>query len=85
MKKLTGEAWVKLFADTMQAKNKISPVSKNMVRVLGLFNPMMRELVEMMYQNTQDYYFDSSKFKRRFPNFNPTSYSDGVKNVVAAG
>ncbi|HEY0040337.1 MAG TPA: NAD-dependent epimerase/dehydratase family protein [Flavisolibacter sp.] len=81
--KLTGEAWVKLFADTMQVKNKISPVSKTMVRLLGLFNPMMGELVEMMYQNTQDYYFDSSKFKKKFPEFRTTSYKDGVREVVA--
>lgn len=82
--KLTGEEWVKLFADTAQAKNKISPVSKTMVQFLGLFNPMMRELVEMMYQNTQDYYFDSTKFNQRFPDFPVTSYKEGVKAVVAA-
>jgi nucleoside-diphosphate-sugar epimerase len=83
--KLTGEEWVKLFADAMQTKNKISPVSKTMVQLLGLFNPMMRELTEMMYQNTQDYFFDCSKFKKRFPEFVITPYNKGVKAVVGAG
>jgi len=36
---------------------------------------------EMMYQYDRDYFFDSSKFHRRF-NVKPTSYEDGVKQTV---
>ena len=37
----------------------------------------------MMYQYDRDYYFDSSKFDKRF-NFKTTPYQDGVKLVVNA-
>jgi hypothetical protein len=83
--KLTGKEFVQLFAANMNAKNKISVVSKNLVRFLGIFNPLMRELVEMMYQYEQDYFFDSAKFTSRFPEFKITSYEEGVKAVIAAG
>lgn len=80
--KLTGHDWVRLFANKMQVKEKSSAISKGLVRFLGLFNPLMRELVEMMYQNETDYYFDSSKFRKRFPDFAVTSYSEGVQSVI---
>lgn len=83
--KLTGTDWITLFAENMQVKNKAMTVSTTLIRVLGLFNPLMKEMVEMMYQNNQDYYFDSSKFKTRFPDFKVTPYRDGVKEIIAAG
>ncbi|WP_121354585.1 NAD-dependent epimerase/dehydratase family protein [Flavisolibacter nicotianae] len=83
--KLTGTDWINLFAENMHVKNKAMTVSTPMLRVLGLFNPLMKEMVEMMYQNNQDYYFDSSKFQTRFPDFTVTPYKEGVKEIIAAG
>lgn len=83
--RLTGNDWINLFAEVMQAKKKAMSVPKVMVQVMGLFNPVMKETVEMMYQFNQDYFFNSTKFKQRFPQFNVTPYKEGVKEVVAAG
>lgn len=83
--KLTGQDWINLFAETLQVKPKTMTVSKLMVQIMGLFNPLMKEMVEMMYQYNQDYFFDSSKFRKRFPDFKETPYREGVKAVVAAG
>ena len=44
----------------------------------------MREMPEMMYQYDRDYFFDSSKFDKRF-NFKTTTYQEGVKQTVAVG
>lgn len=83
--KLTGHDWIKLFADAMQVKAKAMTIPKFMIRIMGVFNPLMKEMVEMLYQNEQDYFFDSSKFQRRFPDFTITPYRQGVKEVVTAG
>jgi len=80
--KLTGNDWINLFAEKMNVKNKKSTFSTTAVKVLGIFNPFMRELAEMMYQNIQDYYFNCSKFKNHFPSFSITSYNDGVQNFI---
>ena len=42
------------------------PVPKLMLRALGLFNPMMRELVEMVYEFEQPFVLDSTKYESTF-------------------
>ena len=48
----------------------------------GLFDRTTRELVEMLYQNRNEYVFDSSKFETRF-SFSPTPYEQGVVETVS--
>lgn len=53
--------------------------------LLGLLSavvPMVREVVEMLYQNQQDYVFDSSKFMARFPDFRVTPYNEGMVEMA---
>ena len=47
---------------------------------MGLFNPLIREIAEMSYQNANDYYFNSDKFCNRFQ-FKPTPERDALKSV----
>jgi nucleoside-diphosphate-sugar epimerase len=77
----TGKEWVEAFALELGVKPKFQVVPKFMVQVLGLFIPIMKEMVEMLYQYDRDYDFDSSKFEKHF-NFTPTSYSEGIKEIV---
>lgn len=79
---LTGREFVKLFADEMNVPDKVSVMPIWLIRILGIFMPVLKEMPEMMYQYERDYYFDSSKFEKRF-NFNPTSYREGVKATVS--
>lgn len=78
---LTGKEWAELFAKRMNGKPGVSVLPMWMLKMLGLFIPFMREMPEMMYQYSQVYFFDSSKFEKRFP-FKITSYEEGVKEIV---
>jgi nucleoside-diphosphate-sugar epimerase len=78
---LTGEEWIRLFADEMGKSSKYMVLPKMMVRILGLFIPVMKEFPEMMYQYDRDYIFDSTKFCQRF-DFKPTPYKEGVKETL---
>lgn len=80
-KAITGKEWVEAIAKEMNAKPTIQVAPKFIVRIMGLFMPIMKELVEMMYQYDRDYEFNSTKFEKRF-NFTPTSYADGIKKIV---
>ena len=80
--RITGKEWVQLFAKNMNAAPKYMAVPAGMVKFMGLFNPFMKEIGEMMYQYDRDYFFDSTKFNRRFPDFRTTPYAEGVKEVV---
>ena len=52
-----------------------------MVRIMGLFIPVMREMVEMMYQYDRDYVFISDKFESHF-DFQSTSYQEGLRIII---
>ncbi len=78
---LTGLEWIELFNKEMKTSKKAMVISMFLLRTLGLFMPLMREMPEMMYQYDRDYFFDSSKFEKRF-NFTPTTYTQGVRAIV---
>ena len=79
---MTGRDWVRLFAETSGNKNKIMVAPVWMVGIMGLFIPILREVKEMLYQNTQDYIFTSDAFMQRFPDFRITPPAEGVRAVV---
>jgi nucleoside-diphosphate-sugar epimerase len=77
----TGEEWINEVAKEMGVKPKIQVASKFIVKILGLFNPIMREMPEMMYQYDRDYVFNSDKFNQHF-DMQPTPYREGIKEII---
>jgi nucleoside-diphosphate-sugar epimerase len=78
---LTGRELVGLFAKEMNVPAKVTIMPKWFIRLLGLFIPVLSEMPEMMYQYDRNYFFNSSKFDRRF-NFTITKYQEGVRRTV---
>ena len=78
---LTVHEWVALFNKEMNTSKKVMVLPMFMLKALGIFVPLLREMPEMMYQYDRDYFFDSSKFNKHF-NFTPTTYEMGVKQIV---
>lgn len=78
---LTMEEWINAFATQLDVKPKTMVAKKFMIQLMGLFNPIMKEFVEMLYQYDRDYVFDSSKFDQHFE-FDTTPYLEGIKQVV---
>lgn len=77
----TGVDFINQVADAMNVKPRYFTLSKTMISLTGLFSPLVKELKEMQYQNDQNYFFDSSKFDKRF-SFTPTSYKEGIAEIV---
>ena len=80
----TGREWIGMIARELNAEPKSRVAGKFLVRLMGLFNPLMREFVEMMYQYDRDYVFDSSKFEAAF-DLRPTPYEEGVQEIAKKG
>ena len=59
-------------------------VGKTMLRVLGLFNRMMREMVEMNYLLTEPLVMDDSALQRLIGPLHKTSYVEGIRQTLAA-
>ena len=81
---LTGRQMAELFMKEMKVQKGTSAMPMWLIKTVGLFIPFMREMPEMIYQYDRDYFFDSSKFEKRF-GIQPTSYQQGVKEIVAKG
>lgn len=78
---MTGQQWIEKVAQELDVKSKYQVAPKFLVRILGLFMPIMRESVEMLYQYDRDYVFDSTKFEEKF-DFSPTPYEKGISQVI---
>jgi nucleoside-diphosphate-sugar epimerase len=63
---------------------KLRVVGKTMLRVLGLFNRMMREMVEMNYLLTEPLIMDDSALQRLIGPVRKTSYAEGIRQTLAA-
>ncbi len=77
----TMKEMIQLISKALGVAPKYRVAGKTMVRLIGLFVPVMREMVEMLYQYEQDYVFVSDKFEQRF-GMKPTSYEEGVKQII---
>ena len=80
----TGREWVEQIAAALGARPRYRVAGKGLVRLLGLFVPVMRETVEMLYQYDREYVFDSNKFEQAFE-MAPTAYKEGIRSVAEAG
>lgn len=47
----------------------------------GIFSKQVREISELLPRYGHDNLFDSTKFKRRFPGFEPTTYRQGLELI----
>ena len=81
---LTVNEIVALFNKEMNTNKKVMVLPMFMLKLLGLFMPIMKEMPEMMYQYDRDYFFDAKKFEDRFA-YIPTTYAAGIKETVRVG
>jgi len=75
---LSGKEFIALAAKVFNVEPKYSTISKLMMRLAGIFSKDIRSAVEMNYQYTNDYIFDSTKFELAF-NVKATDYETGLK------
>ncbi len=77
----TGREWIEAIAREMGVGPEYRILSKTVLKILGIFVPVMKEMVEMLYQYERDYVFDSSKFESHF-DFKPTPPEQGIREIV---
>jgi nucleoside-diphosphate-sugar epimerase len=79
----TGKEWVEIIASEFGVKAKCRVASRFIVKIMGWFIPVMKEMPEMMYQYDRDYVFNSDKFEKQF-HVMPTPYSFAIESVINA-
>ncbi|WP_373807489.1 NAD-dependent epimerase/dehydratase family protein [Delftia acidovorans] len=80
--RLTYQAFVNLAAATFGVEPRYKVLSHLAMVAAGWVSKPVRELRELLPRYAHDNVFDSSKFKRRFPDFAVTSYAQGLKHIA---
>ncbi len=79
---LTGRQFLELLFEEAGRPPKIGVASRPMIRIGGLFNPLVRELNETLYQFERPFVSDASKFQAVFGRFEPTPHRAAVSRTV---
>jgi nucleoside-diphosphate-sugar epimerase len=79
---LTGRQFLTLTYGAAGLPSKVGVASRPMIRVIGVFNPLVRELNETLYQFERPFVSDASKFQRAFGPFEPTPHPEAVRRTV---
>jgi nucleoside-diphosphate-sugar epimerase len=79
----TGEEFIAMAAKEMGVPPRYRVLRRPLLRLVGLFNPTVGELYEMLYQSDSPYLFDSSKFAKAF-GFSGTPYAEGIRATAAS-
>jgi nucleoside-diphosphate-sugar epimerase len=78
---LNGKQLIALVAKEFGVPPKHMTFPRWMLQLVALFNPIVKESIEMLYQSESDYLFDSSKFDAAFT-FPTTTYAQGITETV---
>ena len=74
---MTGEEYVRIACTLARRPYALRAAPRWMLSLMGLFVPVLRENMEMLYQFEHDYRFDSTKAERAF-GLTATAYRDGI-------
>lgn len=78
-KRLTYKEFVLLAAQTFGVEANYSILKEWQLKLAGLFNAQIRDAAELLPRYKVDNLFDSSQFKRRFPEFEVTMVEAGLR------
>ena len=77
----TYKDFVGMASEVFGASPDYSVVGKWTLKALGLVSKPAREIAELLPRYAHDNRFDSTKFKRRFPEFPVTTYRQGLELI----
>lgn len=80
--RLTYKQFIAVIEKQLNRKIKYSVLSRVLLKIASLFNHNLKETQELLPRYAVDNIFESTKFKKRFPDFEVTTYPEGIKNVL---
>jgi nucleoside-diphosphate-sugar epimerase len=72
-----------IYSAAGHSKPKLRVAGPGLVRFLGLFSTLMRELVELRYLQTHPLILDDAKLHQVLPNVRKTPYREGIARTLA--
>ena len=79
---MTGEAYARIACELAGRPYRLQVAPRWMLALMGLFAPVLRENMEMLYQFEHDYRFDSTKLEQAC-GMTATPYRDGIAATLS--
>lgn len=79
--RLTYRQFVAMAGEVFGREPSYTVIGKWAMTAAGLFSKPVREIRELLPRYEQDNLFDSTQFKRRFPEFKVTTYRAGLEQI----
>lgn len=81
---ITTRQFAELVFGAVHQKPRLRVAGKFTLRVMGLFNPFLREVIEMHYLWTTPVKLDDTRLRQLLPNLYKTPYGDGIRATIDA-
>ncbi|RXJ04286.1 SDR family NAD(P)-dependent oxidoreductase [Anaerobacillus alkaliphilus] len=79
---ITGDELLTIFRDEFGYTRSLRTISKSMIRFMGVFQPFMKEMVEMMYLTEEPIVLSGEKYEAQVGLLPRTPYQDGLKTTL---
>ncbi len=77
----TYKEFIALTSNIYGREQKYSVMPKFLFKIGSLFNKRVKELLELLPRYEHDNVFDDTKFRKRFPDFEVTTYRQGIERI----
>ncbi|GMK40274.1 hypothetical protein PCCS19_33300 [Paenibacillus sp. CCS19] len=81
---IAGNDIVRIAREVSGVKKPVLPLGKRSLAALGLFVPVMKEVVEMLYLTTEPLRLSGEKYKRWIGPIKATSFEQGIAETIHA-
>ncbi|WHZ58811.1 NAD-dependent epimerase/dehydratase family protein [Metabacillus hrfriensis] len=79
---ITGKEIIKIAHEITGNRKLVIPLNKNAIRIIGLFDPVMREAVEIMYLTEEGFILSGEKYENRIGKIAATPYKEGLEETL---
>lgn len=80
--RLNYKEFIALISKQLNKEVKYLKLNKLIINLISIFNSNLKETKELLPRYAIDNIFDSTKFKQKFPEFEITSYEQGIKEII---
>ena len=79
---ISGKEIVQIAREVTGNRKWVIPLNKSAIRFIGLFDPFMREVVEIMYLTKEGFILNSEKYERRIGVISATPFRMGLEETL---
>lgn len=79
---ISGKEIIQIAREVTGNRKRVLPLNKNTIRFIGLFDPFMREVVEIMYLTKEGFVLSGEKYERRIGPIPATPFRKGLEETL---